>query len=153
MRSGPIAVLVSAVFAITTAATAQDAPAGECSDAPELDEYQLLRRLSLDLRGRVPTHEEYSALDAEAGVPAELVASWVKTDAFAKVMRRYLKLRFHGVKVAADDVQTLAPLRTLFDTVVTKAQGTSAQPTAAHVQTGWHAVCVALVTDPEFHIY
>jgi hypothetical protein len=60
---------------------------------------------------------------------------------------RYLKLRFHAAKDA-----NITPLRTLFDTAVTKAAN-GATPTAAHVSTGWHVVCVALLTAPEFHIY
>lgn len=64
---------------------------------------------------------------------------------------RYLKLRFHGVHVDGDGAK-LAPLKTLFATAVEKAAGTGT-PTAAHVRTGWHAVCVALITDPEFHLY
>lgn len=66
---------------------------------------------------------------------------------------RYLKLRFHGVKVPDDDVARIAALRTLFDTVVRKASNESANPTQAQVRVGWHAVCVALLTDPEFHLY
>ncbi len=69
---------------------------------------------------------------------------------------RYLKLRFHGVMIPEDDPQSsqkLAPLRTLFDTVVKKASNESANPSQAQVRVGWHAVCVALLTDPEFHLY
>lgn len=60
---------------------------------------------------------------------------------------RYLKLRFHG-----DVKAEIAPLRTLFDQAVTQAAAGDT-PTASHVKTGWHVVCVALVTAPEFHIY
>lgn len=66
---------------------------------------------------------------------------------------RYLKLRFHGVRLADDDVTRIAALRKLFDAVVTKAAGTASAPTQTHVKTGWHALCVALITDPELHIY
>ncbi len=66
---------------------------------------------------------------------------------------RYLKLRFHGVKLPDDDTARIEALRTLFDTVVQKASGGSANPSANHVRVGWHAVCVALLTDPEFHLY
>jgi hypothetical protein len=65
---------------------------------------------------------------------------------------RYLKLRFHGVKVAPTDTTTLADLRTVFDTAVRGAAGTST-PTAAHVKEGWRAVCVSLLTAPEYHLY
>lgn len=65
---------------------------------------------------------------------------------------RYLKLRFHGVKVAAQDDAPIAGLRTLFDAAVKGAAG-AATPTQAHVKEGWRAVCVALLTAPEYHLY
>jgi len=65
---------------------------------------------------------------------------------------RYLKLRFHGVKVAATDTTTIAGLRTVFSDAVRGAAGTGT-PTAAHVKEGWRAVCVALLTAPEYHLY
>lgn len=65
---------------------------------------------------------------------------------------RYLKLRFHGVKIADTDTTTIAPLRTLFDQAVTKAAA-GGTPSADDVSTGWHLICVALLTAPEFHIY
>jgi hypothetical protein len=64
----------------------------------------------------------------------------------------YLTLRFHGIKVKEGDDARLAPLRTLFtDAVTAAAAGQSV--TAAHVTEGWRAVCVALITAPEFHLY
>ncbi len=65
---------------------------------------------------------------------------------------KMLKLRMHGVKIAESDTTTIAPLRTLFTSVVDGlAQG--AMPTEAQVKEGWRAVCVALLTAPEFHLY
>lgn len=65
---------------------------------------------------------------------------------------RYLKLRFHGVKVQPADTTSIAGLRTVFDSAVRGAAGTNT-PTAAHVKEGWRAVCVALLTAPEYHLY
>ncbi len=65
---------------------------------------------------------------------------------------RYLKLRFHGTKLSAGDDTVIAPYRTMFDQVVTK-EAAGATPTEAHVREGWHVVCVALLTAPEFHLY
>ncbi|HEY0882365.1 MAG TPA: hypothetical protein VGD87_12570, partial [Archangium sp.] len=65
---------------------------------------------------------------------------------------RYLKLRFHGVKVAPTDTASLDKLRTVFDSAVRGVAGTNT-PTAAHVKEGWRAVCVALITAPEYHLY
>jgi hypothetical protein len=65
---------------------------------------------------------------------------------------RYLKLRFHGVKVADADDAPIASLRKLFDDTVKAAAGTST-PTAANVKEGWRTVCVALLQAPEYHLY
>lgn len=65
---------------------------------------------------------------------------------------RYLKLRFHGVKVASNDTASLDALRIVFSSAVSGAAG-AANPTAAHVKEGWRAVCVALMTAPEYHLY
>lgn len=62
----------------------------------------------------------------------------------------YLKLRFHGLQVQAP--AELDSLRTLFTTVtLAAAKGTAVD--ANDVQEGWRAVCVALLTAPEFHLY
>lgn len=65
---------------------------------------------------------------------------------------RYLKLRFHGVKVQPADTTSIAGLRTVFDSAVRGAAGTNT-PNANHVKEGWRAVCVALLTAPEYHLY
>src|SRR3954463_3245729 len=60
-----------------------------CVPGDALDKYQYLRRLSLDLRGRVPTVEEYEALDTVGDVPRLLIQTWLATDDFRLAMRRY----------------------------------------------------------------
>jgi hypothetical protein len=65
---------------------------------------------------------------------------------------RYLKLRFHGIKVQPADDAAIADARKLFSSVVSGAAGT-ATVTAAHVREGWKAVCIALLTAPEYHLY
>ncbi|MEP7120212.1 MAG: hypothetical protein ABJE95_04840 [Byssovorax sp.] len=64
----------------------------------------------------------------------------------------YLLLRFHGIKVKDGDTARTAPLAKLFtDSVTAAAAGKPA--TATEVTEGWRAVCVALITAPEFHLY
>jgi hypothetical protein len=65
---------------------------------------------------------------------------------------RHLALRFWGVKLADSDTTSTAGLHQLFDKAVESAAA-GKTPTEAHVKEGWRAVCVALVTAPEFHIY
>jgi len=60
---------------------------------------------------------------------------------------RYLNLRFLGRKVADTDVASIADLQDLYDKVAT-AQAKDADRSKA----GWHAVCVALLISPEFHV-
>ena len=76
-----------ATLTLPCLALAQVSPT--CDQSRDLDKYQLLRRLSLDLRGRVPSYEEYSALDTETTVAPATVQSWLTTDDFRIAMRRY----------------------------------------------------------------
>lgn len=75
------------VALLPTLALAQVSPT--CDQQRNLDKYQLLRRLSLDLRGKAPSYEEYLALDAQSNVPASTIQQWLTTDDFRVVMRRY----------------------------------------------------------------
>ena len=64
-------------------------------DAPHaIDRYQLLRRLSLDLRGHPPTVAEYNALDSLQDVPDATVAAYLTSDEFRMAMRHYHELMF-----------------------------------------------------------
>jgi hypothetical protein len=64
-------------------------------DAPhDLDRYQLLRRLSLDLRGSMPSIDEYDALDTATEVPAAKVQEYLESDDFRLAMRRYHEAMF-----------------------------------------------------------
>jgi len=60
-----------------------------CDQPREVDRYQLLRRLSLDLRGKVPTLAEYEALDGQSAVPQSTIQSMLATDDFRRSMRTY----------------------------------------------------------------
>jgi hypothetical protein len=62
---------------------------------------------------------------------------------------RYLKLRFHAVYIPENETATLAPLRELFRTVSVSTTGAA----EVKARSAWMAICVALTTSPEFHIY
>lgn len=81
------AIIVSLCTLLSTVAAAQVSPS--CDQSRELDKYQLLRRLSLDLRGKAPSYEEYTALDTQSSVPQSTIAAWLASDDFRVVMRRY----------------------------------------------------------------
>lgn len=76
-----------ALLCVSAAAQAQ-VPAS-CDQPRDIDRYQLLRRLSLDLRGKVPTLAEYEALDTQSNVPATTVQSYLASDDFRRAMRGY----------------------------------------------------------------
>ncbi len=63
--------------------------AGQCLLHRELSPERLLRRLSLDLRGRVPIYEEYALVEGESGVPDDVLDGFLESDGFRQTMRRY----------------------------------------------------------------
>ncbi len=77
------------------------------------------------------THEDWSSLDEEE-VRANL---------------RRLQLRFYARRVPDGDDALVDPLYTLF----VNASTTAPEARAAH--DGWLAVCIAMMTDPEFVLY
>jgi hypothetical protein len=85
----------AAILLGSTAARAEeDDEALVCDEPHEVDAHQLLRRLSLDLRDKIPSDEEYAALEGEASVPPATVQEFIESDDFAAAMRRYHELMF-----------------------------------------------------------
>jgi hypothetical protein len=67
-------------------------------DNPELDRYSYLRAVSLDIRGNVPTIEEYETLDQVDGVPESMIDEWLASDEFAdRVVRRHRELLWNNI--------------------------------------------------------
>lgn len=67
----------------------------------ELDKYRTLRALSLDLRGRIPTYEEYRALDELPDVPEALVDEWLDSVEFAeRAVRRFRDLVWNNIRTS-----------------------------------------------------
>lgn len=70
------------------------APRGDAQDAcrpeiAEMDKYSYLRALSLDLRGVVPTMEEYESLEGVDDVPEALINEWLASDEHAARVARH----------------------------------------------------------------
>lgn len=78
--------LLSALLCATAASAQVDAV---CDQQHDIDKYQLLRRLSLDLRGQLPTYEEYSQLENQNDVPPAIVEAYLQSDGFRQTMRKY----------------------------------------------------------------
>lgn len=85
----PAALLLVLASAFQARADVPPAETAECAASQDLDRYQLLRRLSLDLRNALPSYEEYAALDATTEIPEGLVDDMLASDAFRMVMRRF----------------------------------------------------------------
>ena len=82
------ALLVVGVLLVTSSASA--GPDGACDTAPqEVDRFQLLRQLTLDLWGRVPTVEEMNVIRAADGVTDAHVQSMLDAPAFDAFLNRY----------------------------------------------------------------
>ncbi len=75
-------------------------------------------------------------------------ADWASTDeALVRENLRRLQLRFYARHVAEADDPALDPLYQLF------VDASSTAPAERAARDGWLAVCIAMMTDPEFVLY
>lgn len=88
---GAAALLASGVMDGPTTANAQDGAmeATRLAEPVRLDKHTYLKRLSLDLRKRLPTWEEYEALDSQQDVSPEDIARMLDSEGFLEVMNDY----------------------------------------------------------------
>jgi len=93
-RSSPWLIL-AALSAPGLSARAQD----ECApDEPEPSVERLLRAVSLDLRGDLPTLDELQSVEGHDAVPDELIDAWLATPEFAaRVVRLHHDLLWNNV--------------------------------------------------------
>ena len=91
------------------AARAEDAPM--CRPVDEgLSLAEHLRAISLDLRGTVPTAEEFAAVAELGEIPEQLVDEWMEDPRFiARVVRRHRELLWPNV----EDQVLVSPMRSL----------------------------------------
>lgn len=87
MRTPAVRLLFLAATLLAAAASAQ--VPNTCDEPREIDKYQLLRRLSLDLRGQPPSYEEYQQLENQQSVPPAIVEAYMQSEGFRQTMRRY----------------------------------------------------------------
>ncbi len=86
------AALVAALALTSTVPGSVSTVSAQASCAPEerVEGHRLLRQLSLDLLGRIPTVEEYAELDASGGVVDDaILATMLGDDDFYSQVRRY----------------------------------------------------------------
>ena len=93
--------LWAAVFLLGGNAAAQDVQNDELlcrADQPRLDKYSYLRALSLDLRGRLPTMQEYAELDSVGDVSEAVIDSMLASEGFVeRAVRRHRALLWNNV--------------------------------------------------------
>lgn len=82
----PLSVALLAMALAGVAHAADDVP--WCEVDP-VDRFQYLRRLSLDLRQRIPMLAEYEALENAAAVPDETIDAWLDGPDFKETVRAY----------------------------------------------------------------
>lgn len=75
-------------FLLVATALSQDYPTCP-QELDQLDGERYLRALSLDLRGIVPTAEEYELLDEDGHVPDEVVVDWMNSPEFSEQVVRH----------------------------------------------------------------
>lgn len=67
-------------------------------DPVEMDPQRTLRALSLDLRGTMPSVDEYEALESVEDVPVSTIDDWLATEAFAeRAVRRHRDLLWNNI--------------------------------------------------------
>jgi hypothetical protein len=113
----------------------------QCQLARPMDGQRLLRRLSLDLRGYVPSYQEQVVQHGKSDVSAETIDRYLASADFTGSMRRYhegllwpnldaadvdtlqyklIPFDFDGNPATTDDVVYFSPLRALFVRAVTQ---------------------------------
>jgi len=109
-------IFVVAALAVAAGSFATDrANAGspaECAPTESIDKYRLLRQLSLDLVDRIPTIEEYHALDSLDAVDAATIEALLTSEEyFAQVRGYHRSLIWAGLEEALDAVSGQRRLR------------------------------------------
>lgn len=91
-------VFVLCCFAGIQSANAGDDPVCASDEAAYLEGTAWLRSVSLDLRGVVPTVEEYDRLDADGNIPDDLLDEWLASEEFAnRVVRHHKSLLWNNM--------------------------------------------------------
>lgn len=85
-RSSILTLLVGLALALVVPSLGA---AQECAPTDTTDRFRLLRQLSIDLRGRIPSEAEYEAVRGLTDVSPELITAMITSDDFFGVMRDY----------------------------------------------------------------
>ena len=103
--------MLAVAIAVTTAGTGHAASPLVCApDAPP-DKFRMLRQLTLDLYGRIPTIDEYQALAARPALDAAAIDAMFTTDEFFVGARAYFRHLIWGG--LPDDLAVVGNQRTV----------------------------------------
>ncbi|HJK92816.1 MAG TPA: hypothetical protein RMH85_05545 [Polyangiaceae bacterium LLY-WYZ-15_(1-7)] len=108
LRAAAPGLLAGALLALLAAPTplaAQDASPTECAPTEEVDRYRLLRSLSLDLLGRIPTVAEYQLLDTVEEIDEPTLRALLASEEHFAQVRQYHRALLWG---SLDGVNSLA---------------------------------------------
>lgn len=98
-RSLTMAMLALALALPALASADEPMNPGVCeAEGKEIDPYRQLRALSLQLRGVVPSLEDYAVVDLHGEVPESLLDEWLGSDEFAgRVVRLHRDLLWNNI--------------------------------------------------------
>lgn len=91
MRRSTLAALAFLALGLAVS-PARAASPDQCAPTLDMDPLQLLRQVSLDLRGHVPTYEEYEwvrGADDPSAVAEQLIGEMLESDAYFEQVRAY----------------------------------------------------------------
>ncbi|MDQ3031468.1 MAG: hypothetical protein M3Y87_03555 [Myxococcota bacterium] len=111
-----LAMLALASGAITAPIAAQDAPT--CAPVDSIDRFRLLRQMSLDLLGRIPTEAEYASVRDAEDVDGAIVDAMLASDEFFARMRSYHRALLWG---SLGDIPNIVSTRHRLDVARTGA--------------------------------
>jgi hypothetical protein len=80
-----------ALLVASTIATARAATPAVCAPDAAPDKYRMLRQLTLDLFGRIPTYDEYQALADKPDVDAPMIDAMFTNDEYFTEIRSYFR--------------------------------------------------------------
>lgn len=84
-----LALLASALLGFHASRVEAQTPAPICAPIDSIDRFRLLRQISLDLLGRIPTEAEYAMVRSADDVEDAVVDTLMESEEFYEVLRRY----------------------------------------------------------------
>jgi hypothetical protein len=113
MRLRLVTAFVAAVVAtiVIDTATVRGSSPETCAPDATPDKYRLLRQLTLDLWGRIPTYDEYQAVAAIAELDAAAIDQMFTSDEYFAEMRSYFRHLIWGG--LPDDMNVIGTQRVL----------------------------------------